>query len=128
MGIMRFAGCSAKAVSARFTLRAILAANELCALKTFKGELMSSLAVRRAFRKEALIWIHLDQHPHIISARSVDYGAGRVFVHMEYVPRDAMGRSTLSDHLASAGNPTSGRRWPGRCNFALPWNMPGTAA
>ena len=71
------------------------------ALKTFRDEFLNDCRAREAFEKEALLWVHLEQHPFILAARRVREFYGRLFVAMDYVPPDAEGRVTLSDHLRS---------------------------
>ena len=71
------------------------------ALKTFRDEFLNDCRAREAFEKEALLWVHLEQHPFILAARHVREFYGRLFVAMDYVPPDAEGMVTLSDHLRS---------------------------
>ena len=76
---------------------------EICALKTFRNEFLADGNVRDAFKKEALLWVNLEHHPFILSARWVDEFSGRLFVKMEYVAPDKQGRVSLANHLAKAG-------------------------
>jgi tetratricopeptide (TPR) repeat protein len=78
---------------------------EVCALKTFRDELLADAAARDAFKKEALMWVNLEAHPFILAARWVVEVSGRLFVAMDYVVPDACGRVSLADHLAGAGGP-----------------------
>jgi serine/threonine protein kinase len=78
---------------------------ERCALKTFRDELLADAAAREAFKKEALLWVNLEEHPFILAARWVTEVSGRLFVAMDYVAPDAYGRVSLADHLARAGGP-----------------------
>jgi tetratricopeptide (TPR) repeat protein len=78
---------------------------EVCALKTFRDELLADAAAREAFKKEALLWVNLDRHPFILAARWVEEVSGRLFVQMDCVASDAHGRVSLADHLARAGGP-----------------------
>lgn len=77
----------------------------LWALKTFKDEFLADAATRANFKKEALLWVNLGQHPNIVSARWVTEVAGRLFVTMDYIAPDARGCVTLADHLKKAGGP-----------------------
>ena len=79
--------------------------SDLCALKTFRDELLASPAARTAFQKEALVWVGIEEHPNILTARWVDEFSGRLFVQMDYIRPDAAGRVSLSDHLATATGP-----------------------
>src|ERR1039458_3619556 len=80
-------------------------AKEVCALKTFRDELLVDAAARDAFKKEALVWVNLEEHPFILAARWVEQVSGRLFVLMDYVSPDAHERVSLADHLARAGGP-----------------------
>jgi tetratricopeptide (TPR) repeat protein len=78
---------------------------EVCALKTFRDELITDGAGLEAFKKEALLWVNLDKHPYVLPARWVEEFYGRLFVEMDYVAPDACGRVSLADHLRYAGIP-----------------------
>jgi tetratricopeptide (TPR) repeat protein len=78
---------------------------EVCALKTFRDELLADAMAREAFKKEALLWVNLEEHPFILAARWVTEVFGRLFVRMDYVAPDDKGRVTLGDHLARTGGP-----------------------
>jgi serine/threonine protein kinase len=89
---------------------------EVCALKTFRDELLADPAAREEFKKEALLWVNLDTHPFIIPAWRVDEVFGRLFVAMEYIVPDAQRRVTLADHLASTVGPFE-------TSLALKWGI-----
>ena len=76
-------------------------AAEVCALKTFRDELLVDPVARDAFKKECLLWVMLEEHPFILAARWVSVESGRLFVRMDYVAPDAQRRVNLGDHLAS---------------------------
>ena len=76
-----------------------------CALKTFRDELLADATAREAFRKEALLWVNLEEHPFILAARLVEEFSGRLFVMMDYIAPDDRGRVSLADHLALADGP-----------------------
>ena len=76
--------------------------NELRALKTFRDEFLADPASRDAFKKEALLWVNLEEHPFILAARWVETFSGRLFVAMDYIAPDAERRVNLADHLRSA--------------------------
>lgn len=78
---------------------------EVCALKTFRGEFLADGNARKAFKKEALLWVNLDEHPFILTARWVQEFSDRLFVQMDYVAPDEQGRVSLANHLAKAGGP-----------------------
>lgn len=72
---------------------------EVVALKTFRDEFLVSSAARKAFKKEALLWVGLGNHPFILAARRVQEFSGRLYVEMDYVGPDEQGRVSLDDHL-----------------------------
>lgn len=69
------------------------------ALKTFRDEFLADASARDSFRKEALVWINLGEHPFILEAQWVKTFSGRLFIAMDYVQPDASGRVSLFDHL-----------------------------
>ena len=75
------------------------------ALKTIRRELLADGDSRDAFKREALLWVSLDEHPFIVTARWVDEFYGRLFVLMDFVSPDKQHRVSLSDHLAEASGP-----------------------
>ena len=78
---------------------------KVCALKTFRDELLADVAAREAFKKEVLMSVNLEEHPFILTSRWVAEFSGRLFVAMDYVAPDACGRVSLTDHLARASDP-----------------------
>jgi hypothetical protein len=79
--------------------------NSMCALKTFRDELLADAAAREAFKKEALLWVNLDSHPFILAANWIEEFNDRLFVEMDYVAPNASGQVSLADHLVRAGSP-----------------------
>jgi len=77
----------------------------VCALKTFRDELLADPAARNAFKKEVLLWVNLERHPFILAARWVEEFSGRLFVRMDYVAPDDKGRVSLAQHIACANGP-----------------------
>ncbi|HAF23021.1 MAG TPA: hypothetical protein DCK93_08950 [Blastocatellia bacterium] len=82
---------------------------QLLAVKTFRDEFLADRNARRAFQKEALLWVHLEKDPFIVAARWVEKFSGRLFVGMDYVAPDTEGRLNLHDHLL-CGKPLSAER------------------
>lgn len=80
------------------------------ALKTFRDDFLDDPKARDAFKKEALLWVNLEDHPFILSANVVVEISGRLFVFMEYIAPDAQGRVNLADHLALTAGPFDLRR------------------
>jgi len=78
---------------------------QFCALKTFRDELLANPDAREAFKREALVWVSMEEHPFILTARWVDEFSGRLFVQMDYLKPDAAGRVSLHDHLTTATGP-----------------------
>jgi serine/threonine protein kinase len=58
-----------------------------------------------AFRREASVWVLLGRHPAIVPAFWVDVVGSRLCVAAEFIPPDALGRTTLRDHLVSQPRP-----------------------
>jgi tetratricopeptide (TPR) repeat protein len=77
----------------------------VCALKTIRAELLVQPYSREAFKREALLWVNLEQHPFILVARHVFEFSRRLFVGMDYIAADPVGRVSLADHLAAARGP-----------------------
>jgi tetratricopeptide (TPR) repeat protein len=75
------------------------------ALKTFRDEFLDDPNAREAFKKEALLWVNLEDHPFILAARVVLEISGRLFVFMKYIAPDAQGRVNLADHLVKTAGP-----------------------
>jgi tetratricopeptide (TPR) repeat protein len=75
------------------------------ALKTFRDEFLDDPKARDAFKKEALLWVNLENHPFILSATVVLEVSGRLFVFMEYIAPDEQGRVNLADHLTQTVDP-----------------------
>jgi serine/threonine protein kinase/predicted negative regulator of RcsB-dependent stress response len=85
-----------------------------CAFKTIRADKFTDDTFYEAFKREALLWVKLEQHPFVLGARSVQNYSGRLFVVMDYVAPDARGRISLLDHLAQA-------RAPLNMDLALTW-------
>jgi serine/threonine protein kinase len=76
-----------------------------CALKTIRADLLAHTESRNAFKREALLWVSLEQHPFILSARIVHEFSRRLFVGMDYIAPDALGRVSLADHFSGVHGP-----------------------
>ena len=74
---------------------------EVFALKTFQDKYLSSKEMKDNFKKEALTWIHLDYHPHIVRAILVEKLDYHMFVICEFIAPDDEGKNTLSHYLRS---------------------------
>jgi tetratricopeptide (TPR) repeat protein len=72
---------------------------KICALKTFRDELLADIEARTAFKREASRWVDLGEHPYILSAHSVMEVLGRLYVRMDYVAPDEEGRVSLAHYL-----------------------------
>ena len=79
--------------------------HEALALKTFRREFLANAEAKDNFKREALVWMKLEQHPFILAARFVEEFSGRLFVGMDYVAPDDQGRVSLADRLALARGP-----------------------
>ena len=87
---------------------------EARALKTFRQKVLADAEVKANFKREALLWVNLEEHPFILAARFVEEFYGRLFVAMDYIAPDDRGRVTLAHHLAYA-------RVPLETSQALEW-------
>ena len=73
----------------------------LRALKTFRDELFTNSKAKEAFRKEAILWVNLEEHPNILPAKKALEISGRLFVEMEYISPDKNGCVSLADYLGN---------------------------
>ena len=71
----------------------------ICAVKTFKDELLTSVFSHVRFHREALAWVELDKHPNIVRAFWVDFYGIRPYLVMEYIAPNAEGKNTLTHFL-----------------------------
>ena len=71
----------------------------ICAVKTFKDELLTSAFSHVRFHREALAWVELDKHPNIVRAFWVDFYGVRPYLVMEYIAPNAEGKNTLTHFL-----------------------------
>ena len=86
------------------------------AVKTFRDRFLLDKSVRDMFRKEALLWNNLREHPFVLPAHWVEDFSGRTFVVLGYVEPDEEGRVTLQDHLQGSEEPIEPQR-------ALNWGI-----
>lgn len=73
--------------------------HEILALKTFRDEYLTDVQARDRFRKEAQIWVDLDQHPYIVRAFWVDEISRRLYIGMEYISPNSSGYNSLEAFL-----------------------------
>jgi tetratricopeptide (TPR) repeat protein len=71
----------------------------LIALKITRPDLELTADVLQRFKKEASIWMNLDNHPNIVRFHFFEDMAGQMVLAMEYIKPDAAGRVTLADHF-----------------------------
>ena len=71
----------------------------LLALKTIRDDLLSFPDMRRSFTNEALKWVTLGNHPHIVRALCVESLSGRLFIASEHILGDPDYGVTLDDAL-----------------------------
>ncbi|MBF0537323.1 MAG: protein kinase [Nitrospirae bacterium] len=72
---------------------------EVIALKTFQDKFLSSKEAREDFKKEALLWVHLERYPYIVASSWVQELDYRLYVGCEFVAPDQEGRNTLTQYL-----------------------------
>jgi tetratricopeptide (TPR) repeat protein len=75
------------------------------ALKTFRQEFLADDDARQTFKREALLWVNLFEHPCILGAQFLEEFSQRLFVGMDYIAPDERGRVTLADHLRHSRGP-----------------------
>ncbi len=69
-------------------------------LKTFRNQYLANNQIIKRFLKEAEIWIHLELHPNIVRAYSIDFIHNRPFIKMEYIATDHYCGLNLEDYIA----------------------------
>jgi eukaryotic-like serine/threonine-protein kinase len=69
------------------------------ALKTLRDQFLRDEETREQFRKEAKLWMHLERHPHIVSASFVEELAGRLYIGMEYIAPNEEGLNSLEGYF-----------------------------
>ena len=82
------------------------------ALKTLRDQFLKDEETRQQFRREAKLWIHLERHPHIVTAGFIDELEGRLYIGMEYVAPNEDGLNSLEGYL---------NRYPPDLNQSLRW-------
>ena len=75
--------------------------NQVIALKTLQKRYLTSKRITDSFKREALAWIELGKHPHIVKAHWVRMLGDRMFVACEFIEPDAAGRNSLTSYLDS---------------------------
>lgn len=63
---------------------------EVFALKTFQDKYLSSKQMKDSFKREALLWVHLERYPYIVRAEYVDELDYRLFIILEFIAPDKM--------------------------------------
>jgi eukaryotic-like serine/threonine-protein kinase len=74
-------------------------AHEVYALKTFQDKFLADPRIRSRFHKEASVWIQLESHPYLVSAKFVEEVSGRLYIAMEPVARNEAGLNSLDGYL-----------------------------
>ncbi len=73
---------------------------QLFALKTFQNpDLDNRNIVHAQFKKEVLAWAGLGSHPNIVRVIGVDTFDSRLYIVLEYIEPDRIGRNTLHHYL-----------------------------
>lgn len=86
-------------------------ARQTYALKTFQDKYLYSERIKNNFLHEALAWVLLDAHPNIVQAVSVEALDNRLFIVLEYIEPDDMGRNTLAQFLKGPISAVQAIRW-----------------
>ncbi len=75
------------------------ASKNIYALKTLQTRFFLSDELINAFRKEAFIWIKLEEHPYIVKALSFEFIEGLPFLKLEYIAPNNLDENTLNHYL-----------------------------
>ena len=73
--------------------------NEIIALKTIHEKLLIKENIVNNFKREALAWVHLENHPNIVNAKMVLKIDNQPYILMEYIAPDKLNRNTLSSYM-----------------------------
>ncbi len=85
--------------------------SRIIALKTLQQKFLGSPRIVDSFRKEALAWIYLEKHPHIVRAywaRDIDH---QIFIACEFILPDSAGRNSLTPYLTAPFSLQRSLRW-----------------
>jgi serine/threonine protein kinase len=72
---------------------------KLYAVKTYQDQFITNQSIVQDFFDEANLWMELGKHPNIVQANWVHTFDGRIYIVMEYIPKDNLSRLSLADHL-----------------------------
>jgi serine/threonine protein kinase len=70
------------------------------ALKALKDEFLADAEMRQLFRREANVWVSLDNHPYIVRAYFADEVNGRLYIGMRFIAPNEQGLNSLEGYLA----------------------------
>lgn len=87
-----------------------LATGKTLALKTFRNDVLTDAVMRESFLREAQTWVKLGKHPFVVSAIDAVEFEDRIFIFMDYIEPDAMGRTTLFDYLKPYNKPIDSKQ------------------
>lgn len=73
--------------------------SRILALKTLQQRFLDSKKIIDSFKKEALAWIHLGNHPYIVRAHWVRELDHKIFAACEFIVPDGAGRNCLTPFL-----------------------------
>lgn len=74
--------------------------NTIVALKTFQERFKFSEDIIKSFKHEALAWIQLGEHQNIVTAFFVQYLDSKLFIGLDCIFPDEMGRNNLTHYLS----------------------------
>jgi tetratricopeptide (TPR) repeat protein len=104
-GVYEIYGLIGKGGFGEVYLAYFLEGKSVCALKTIRADLLADTESREAFKRECLLWVNLEEHPFIVAARLVHEFSRRLYVGMDCILPDPMGRLSLADHIAYTSGP-----------------------
>jgi len=73
--------------------------NEIVAFKTFRDDYFANQKIKEKFKEEAYIWIHFNRHPNIVTAKNIFEIDERLYIKLEYIPKNDAGLNTLEHYL-----------------------------
>jgi len=69
------------------------------ALKTVRDEYIEDIKIRERFKREAQVWIDIEQHPYLVMAYYVNEISDRFYIVMEHIASDEPEMNTLEGYL-----------------------------
>ncbi len=84
---------------------------KVIALKSLQERYLEADFIIDAFKREALAWVQLDNHPFIVKAKYLEIIENRPFLALEYIAPDKKARNNLSHYLERPISLTQALKW-----------------